>query len=141
MAGLKSLAKDTAIYGVSSIVGRFLNYLLVPIYAAAMSAASGGYGVVTEVYAWTALLMVILTYGMETTFFRFVNKETENPGRVYPTVPCGKFLFAVCCFVHDISSSYCRYDGICRPSLVYRYDGIGYCDGCVSVYSVCLFTL
>lgn len=68
MAGLKSLAKDTAIYGLSSIVGRFLNYLLVPIYAAAMSAASGGYGVVTEVYAWTALLMVILTYGMETTF-------------------------------------------------------------------------
>lgn len=55
-------------------------------YAAAMSAASGGYGVVTEVYAWTALLMVILTYGMETTFFRFVNKETENSERVYSTV-------------------------------------------------------
>ena len=85
MAGLKSLAKDTAIYGVSSIVGRFLNYLLVPIYAAAMSAASGGYGIVTEVYAWTALLMVILTYGMETTFFRFVNKEGENPAKVYST--------------------------------------------------------
>lgn len=85
MAGLKSLAKDTAIYGVSSIVGRFLNYLLVPIYAAAMSAASGGYGIVTEVYAWTALLMVILTYGMETTFFRFVNKEGEDPAKVYST--------------------------------------------------------
>ena len=51
-----------------------------------MSAASGGYGVVTEVYAWTALLLVILTYGMETTFFRFVNKEEENPARVYSTV-------------------------------------------------------
>ena len=86
MAGLKSLAKETAIYGLSSIVGRFLNYLLVPIYAGAMSAASGGYGVVTEVYAWTALLLVILTYGMETTFFRFVNKEEENPARVYSTV-------------------------------------------------------
>ena len=86
MAGLKSLLKDTAIYGVSSIVGRFLNYLLVPIYAASMSAASGGYGVVTEVYAWTALLMVILTYGMETTFFRFVNKDTETPQKVYSTV-------------------------------------------------------
>ena len=86
MAGLKSLLKDTAIYGISSIVGRFLNYLLVPIYAASMSAASGGYGVVTEVYAWTALLMVVLTYGMETTFFRFVNKETENPKKVYSTV-------------------------------------------------------
>ena len=86
MGRLKSLAKDTAIYGVSSIVGRFLNYLLVPLYASAMSAASGGYGVVTEVYAWTALLLVLLTYGMETTFFRFVNKGTENPERVYSTV-------------------------------------------------------
>ena len=86
MAGLKSLLKETAIYGMSSIVGRFLNYLLVPIYASAMSAASGGYGVVTEIYAWTALLMVILTYGMETTFFRYVNKENENPAKVYSTV-------------------------------------------------------
>lgn len=85
MAGLKSLAKDTAIYGVSSIVGRFLNYLLVPVYVTAMSAKSGGYGIVTEVYAWVALLMVILTYGMETTFFRYVNKEGENPKRVYST--------------------------------------------------------
>ena len=86
MAGLKSLAKDTAIYGISSIVGRFLNYLLVPIYTAAMTAASGSYGVVTEVYAWTALLMVILTYGMETTFFRFINKEQANAPLVYGTV-------------------------------------------------------
>lgn len=79
------MVKDTAIYGVSSIVGRFLNYLLVPIYVTAMSARSGGYGVVTEVYAWVALLMVILTYGMETTFFRYVNKAEENPRRVYST--------------------------------------------------------
>ena len=103
MAGLKSLLKDTAIYGISSIVGRFLNYLLVPIYAASMSAASGGYGVVTEVYAWTALLMVILTYGMETTFFRFVNKETENPKKVYSTVLTmvggTSLLFAILCMV------------------------------------------
>lgn len=101
MAGLKSLAKDTAIYGLSSIIGRFLNYLLVPIYASAMSAASGGYGVVTEVYAWTALLLVILTYGMETTFFRYVNKEGENPRRVYSTVlimvGTTSLLFAGCC--------------------------------------------
>ena len=109
MAGLKSLAKDTAIYGLSSIVGRFLNYLLVPIYAAAMSAASGGYGVVTEVYAWTALLMVILPYGMETTFFRFVNKETENSERVYSTVlfmvGSTSLVFAALCmlFLHPVA--------------------------------------
>ena len=85
MANLKSLAKDTAIYGMSSIIGRFLNYLLVPLYTAKISAASGGYGVITNMYAYTALLMVILTYGMETTFFRFANKADENPGRVYAT--------------------------------------------------------
>lgn len=111
MSGLKSLVKDTAIYGISSIVGRFLNYLLVPIYAASMSVASGGYGVVTEVYAWTALLMVLLTYGMETTFFRFVNKETENPARVYSTVltmvGSTSLLFVAVCllFLHPIASA------------------------------------
>ena len=51
MAGLKSLAKETAIYGLSSIVGRFLNYLLVPVYTMAMSAQSGGYGVVSGPHA------------------------------------------------------------------------------------------
>lgn len=86
MANLKSLAKDTAIYGLSSIVGRFLNYLLVPIYTAKLAAADGGYGVITNIYAYVALLFVILTFGMETTFFRFVNKEGENPQRVYSTV-------------------------------------------------------
>ena len=86
MADLKGLAKDTAIYGLSSIVGRFLNYLLVPLYTAKLSAASGGYGVITNVYAYTALLFVILTYGMETTFFRYSNKEGEDPRRVYSTI-------------------------------------------------------
>lgn len=86
MANLKSLAKDTAIYGLSSIVGRFLNYLLVPLYTARLAASSGGYGVITEVYSYTALLLVLLTFGMETTFFRFVNKEGErDPMRVYST--------------------------------------------------------
>ena len=85
MASLKSLAKDTAIYGLSSIVGRFLNYLLVPLYTAKLAAASGGYGVITEVYSYVALLLVLLTFGMETTFFRFINKDEEQPERVYST--------------------------------------------------------
>ena len=85
MANLKSLAKDTAIYGLSSIIGRFLNYLLVPLYTAKMSAASGGYGIVTNIYAYVALLLVILTYGMETTYFRYANKSEENPDTVYST--------------------------------------------------------
>lgn len=85
MANLKSLAKDTAIYGISSIAGKFINYLLVPIQTAAWAASGGQYGVVTNVYAYTALLLVILTYGMETTFFRYVNKSEENPTTVYST--------------------------------------------------------
>ena len=83
---MKSLAKDTAIYGLSSIVGRFLNYLLVPLYTAKLSAASGGYGVITNMYAYTALILVLLTFGMETTFFRFSNKEGEDPQKVYSTI-------------------------------------------------------
>ena len=82
---MSSLAKDTAIYGVSSIVGRFLNYLLVPLHTRFINPASGGYGIVTEMYAWAALLFVLLTFGMETTFFRFASKEGENEQMVYST--------------------------------------------------------
>ena len=97
MAGLKSLAKETAIYGVSSIVGRFLNYLLVPVYTIALPASSGGYGVVTNIYAWGALILVLLTCGMETGFFRFANKGQDDPMRVYSTtllsVSIGSLVF------------------------------------------------
>lgn len=85
MAELKTVAKDTAIYGLSSIVGRFLNYLLVPLYTAKMSVESGGYGIVTNIYAYVALLLVVLTFGMETTLFRFANKREEDPGVVFST--------------------------------------------------------
>ena len=83
---LKSLVKDTALYGISSIVGRFLNYLLVPLYTIKITAESGGYGVVTNVYAYTALLLTLLTFGMETTLFRFSTKEGEDARKVYGTV-------------------------------------------------------
>ena len=110
MANLKTLFKDTALYGMSSIVGRFLNYLLVPLYTAKIAASSGGYGVITNVYAYTALLLVILTFGMETTFFRFVNKEGANPMRTYSTVliMVGSvallFVAIVLAFINPVSS-------------------------------------
>ena len=85
MANLKSLAKDTAIYGLSSIAARFVNYLLVPIQTTKFNAAGGQYGIITNVYAYVALLIVLLTYGMETTFFRFMSKEGEDPNKVYAT--------------------------------------------------------
>ena len=82
---MKSLARDTAIYGLSSIVGRFLNYLLMPLYTHVISASQGGYGVVTNLYAYTALVLVMLTFGMETTFFRFANKGDDEPDTVFTT--------------------------------------------------------
>lgn len=85
MANLKSLAKDTAIYGLSSIVARFINYLLVPIQTARFAASGGEYGIITNVYAYVSLLIILLTFGMETTFFRFMSKEGEDPKKVYST--------------------------------------------------------
>lgn len=109
MGKLQSLLKETAIYGLSSIVGRFLNYLLVPLYTAKMSVESGDYGVVTNVYAWTAVLLVVLTFGFETTFFRFASKENANVSKVFSMslqvigALCGIFLIAVFCFLPSIA--------------------------------------
>jgi O-antigen/teichoic acid export membrane protein len=85
MENLKSLAKDTAIYGLSSIIARFINYLLVPIQTARFAASGGEYGIITNVYAYVSLLIILLTFGMETTFFRFMSKEGEDPKKVYST--------------------------------------------------------
>ena len=95
---------------MSSIIGRFLNYLLVPLYTAKLSAESGGYGIVTNIYAITALLLVLLTYGMETGFFRFANKSEEDAQTVYSTtllsVGSTSILFIVLClfFLNPIAS-------------------------------------
>ena len=85
MANMKSLAKDTAIYGLSSIVGRFLNYLLVPLYTYYMPHETGDYGISTNIYAYVALILVILTFGMETSLFRFANDEKNKPDTVFST--------------------------------------------------------
>ena len=81
MNPLKKLASQTAIYGLSSVIGRLLNYLLVPLYTRYFLPAE--YGVVTELYAYVAFLVVMLTYGMETAFFRFSKKEETT--KVYST--------------------------------------------------------
>ena len=99
MGKLQTIFKDTAIYGLSSIIGRFLNYLLVPLYTAQFSAASGAYGIITNIYAYVALVLVLLTFGMETTYFRFTNKTHTDSETVYGTtlitVGSVSLLFAV----------------------------------------------
>jgi len=72
---LKKLASQTAVYGLSSVIGRFLNYLLVPLYTRYFLPSE--YGVVTEMYAYVAFLVIVLTYGFETAFFRFSKKEND----------------------------------------------------------------
>ena len=109
MSGMKSLAKDTAVYGLSSIVGRFLNWCLVPLYTHVFAQAE--YGVVTYLYSLVALLLIILTYGLETGFFRFANHEKyKDPMRVYTTglmslaVTSALFVILVWIFLGPISS-------------------------------------
>jgi O-antigen/teichoic acid export membrane protein len=82
MTPLKKLARETAVYGLSSIIGRLLNYFLVPLYTRIFLPYE--YGIVTELYAYASFLMVLLTFGMETTFFRFSESHIEK-GKVYST--------------------------------------------------------
>ncbi|MES2779190.1 MAG: oligosaccharide flippase family protein [Bacteroidota bacterium] len=82
MSTLKKLASQTAVYGLSQILGRFVNYLLVPLYTSIFT--TGEYGVVTLMYSYVTFFNVLLTYGMETAFFRFSQKQ-EQPGDVYAT--------------------------------------------------------
>ncbi len=83
MGIIKKLASQTAIYGVSSIFGRFLNYLLVPLYTYYFSAAE--YGVVSEFYAYAGFFSVLLLFGFETGYFRFRDKESPGRDTAYST--------------------------------------------------------
>ena len=74
---IKKLFGEIAIYGLSSIIGRLLNYLLVPLYTYVFINPAD-YGVVSELYAWVAFLIVILTFGMETAFFKFIQNEGDQ---------------------------------------------------------------
>ncbi|MGJ8661412.1 MAG: oligosaccharide flippase family protein [Bacteroidota bacterium] len=74
---IKKLLGQTAIYGLPSIVGRFLNFLLVPLYTSVF-VNPAEYGVVSELYAWVAFLIVVLTFGMETAYFHFLQKREDK---------------------------------------------------------------
>lgn len=110
MAGLKSLAKDTAIYGLSSIIGRFLNWCLVPMYVRVLTNVNE-YGIVTNLYGWTAFVMVLLTFGMETGFFRFANKPDLDSKKVYSSsfwfvaFLSAVFLAGISLFIDPIASA------------------------------------
>jgi len=103
---IKKLAGETVIYGLGTIVPRVLNYLLVPFYTRIFS--QNDYGQITELYAWVALIMVFLTYGMETAFFRYSQLE-KKPDKVFNTatgsllVTSVAFVLLVVLFLGDIA--------------------------------------
>lgn len=85
MSGLRKLAGQTAIYGLSSIVARFLNFLLTPLYTSKAVFAPDDYGVITYFLGWAAFLNIVLSFGMETTFFRYATKKDIDQHRAYGT--------------------------------------------------------
>jgi len=100
VGALKKLAGETAVYGMSSIIGRFLNWWLVPYYSRIFLPEE--YGVVTNLYSYVAFLLVMLTFGMETGFFRFANKS-EQKDKIYSTSAFSLFgsslLFVAIAFI------------------------------------------
>lgn len=110
---LKRLAGETAVYGLGTIVPRLLNYFLVPFYTRIFDEAA--YGQITELYAWVAIVMVLLTYGMETAFFRYANQEKDS-SKVFNTATTSllftsiAFILVVILFLGDISSAI-QYEG------------------------------
>lgn len=105
---LKKLAGETAVYGLGTMVPRFLNYLLVPLYTIYVF-TEAEYGQVTLLYSYVAILLVLLTYGMETAFFRYANKS-KDASKVFNTSTSSVlitsiiFLIIIFSFVGDISN-------------------------------------
>ena len=108
MSVLKKLAGQTAIYGSSSIIGRFLNFLLTPLYAVQFT--NEQYGIITEMYAYVAFLVIFLTYGMETSFFRFSSMKSNTSKNVYSNTlyslfsTSSFFILLITIFSQDIAN-------------------------------------
>jgi len=110
LSTIKKLAGQTAIYGLSSIIGRLLNYLLVPIYTLKGNYAPAEYGIISEFYAYVSFVVVLLMFGMETTFFRFITKSNDKEktfNQAFTIVLLVNTIFLTCIllFSQSISNS------------------------------------
>ncbi|MEY4593624.1 MAG: hypothetical protein RIQ47_34 [Bacteroidota bacterium] len=138
MSIYKKLAGQTAIYGLSSILGRLLNYLLVPLYTRVFE--TGEYGVVTQFYAYAAFLNILFTYGLETAFFRFNQTENNRP-QVYSTALLSLLLtsvvlfFGITIFAEPIAASFVAADQLDHrlPLYVIWFAGILACDAITAI--------
>ena len=131
---LKKLAAQTAIYGISSIIARFLNYLLTPYLTRIMT--TGEYGVVTDLYALIPFILLLLTMGMETGYFHFAGKAgTSEEKRLIFQTTWGIVISEPSIFRFHliVLTSFVGGDGLCRNSVVSIIDGKYYnrrcCDG------------
>ncbi|MBR6346592.1 MAG: polysaccharide biosynthesis protein [Bacteroidales bacterium] len=131
---LKQLAGETAIYGLSSILARVLNFLFVPIYTRMLTQVQ--YGVVTEMMAYIAILQVVLVLGLETGCFRFANKEGAQPGKVYSNALAAvialnaAFLAVIIAFSGPISTAL-GYEGF--GAMISYTAGILFCDSITAI--------
>ncbi len=109
MSTIKKLAGQTVIYGASSMIGRFLNFLLTPLYTFAAIYTTEQFGIITEMYAYVAFLVVFLTYGMETAFFRYSTLKSEEGKPVYSnalyslTTTTGFFILIAIIFSQSVA--------------------------------------
>ena len=106
MTAIKRLAGQTAIYGIPSILGRILGYLLVPLYTNVF--LPGEYGTVNVFYSYASFLMVVLTYGMETAFFRFNELEGDkekvfSTGMISLLISSVLFLFVISVYAGPVA--------------------------------------
>lgn len=95
---LKQLSKDTAIYGISTMLGRFLNFLLVPFYTNVFS--TGEYGIVTNIYAFIALFNIVYIYGMDAAYMKFASQKTIGDDKDIFSTPfysifCSSIIFSI----------------------------------------------
>ena len=131
---LKKLAGETAVYGLSSILARVLNFLFVPIYTRMLTQVQ--YGVVTEFMAYIAILQVVLVLGLETGCFRFANKEGADPKKVYSNALLAvialnlAFLAVMVAFSGQISSAL-GYEGF--GAMIGYVGGILFCDSITAI--------
>jgi O-antigen/teichoic acid export membrane protein len=81
LSAIKKFAGQTAIYGISTVIARFLNFFLTPVYVALYSPKV--YGIFSVMYSWASMLNALLAFGMETTYFRYLNKYEDDKQKVY----------------------------------------------------------
>ena len=93
MSTAKKFAGQTAVYGISTIAGRVLSFFLTPVYTHAY--VTGVYGILTTMFAWASILNAVMAFGMETTFFRYLNKYPENKAKVYNNAFASVFFITV----------------------------------------------